>query len=482
MKRLLRRLEVMLLFLVPILAPSVGATVLDEIKPGAFGLELHTQLGQPYKVNEEKGGWNECFRCKKKGLSEVTAWYTDQGFVRWTRLRLVNELPPEGAKLLFDLHSGRTLSEGHAFATCALEGGRTAHYIEDGVHLFVHEEVVREIWLTQPEADLEAIRKTCKIVYDPNGLIEDDAQPLNLSYDDEDEMDRPLEPIRKELPQPVPQKPTAQLPMRQMNIERLWYTFELSKNFYPVIKLHATVKTANLKDKSILFRGFIHRPGTREPLKAAANAPKEVTLRSGVFCPQRRSTVKYDRSRWKRLTLAFPLEHTENVEKVGGRYVLTMQAYCDKMMCACETECCIPSQSEADLTAEKTVSVGEISFEEAEIPGRGKGFWAKAPVRVSNCQGETLTCTVTLHQGLGNWVKVAFPTASTEKEKVSPYVSVSREKVPDADSRWDAFRIFVPYRMLDLPAGAARRVTVRFAAQCGPGVAAAEKDRLIPLP
>ena len=125
------------------------------IAPGAgSSADIQSHLGAPVK-REGKG--TEHFKSSGQGIAEAVVTYDDQGIVRWARIRLVNQLPPELAEIAFQVMSPAGQSDGSVFTDNEPEGW-TAHYVDKGIHFYVRDGIVRDVWMTVPDQDLSIVR------------------------------------------------------------------------------------------------------------------------------------------------------------------------------------------------------------------------------------------------------------------------------------------------------------------------------------
>jgi hypothetical protein len=136
------------------LPDDLPAAYLEGIAPGvSHSGHVRRELGLPERWVERSG---ERFRQEARGIAQADVAYGDDGRVTWARIEFVKQLAPESAAVVFWLSGSPRLERGDAFA----EGestGTTAHYDESGVHFHIEAGVVREAWMTLPDADLEAI-------------------------------------------------------------------------------------------------------------------------------------------------------------------------------------------------------------------------------------------------------------------------------------------------------------------------------------
>ncbi|MFP4055458.1 MAG: hypothetical protein ACLF0G_01145 [Candidatus Brocadiia bacterium] len=134
--------------------PASLASPLPQLTPGkTTRAEVRQRLGEPA---EGRGTPAETFADVRPGLAAVTVSYNEDDIVRWARLRLAKQMPPDVAALLFDTTCSPELRPGHP-----LEGegeGTTLSYAGDGVHLYVREGVVREVVLAALERPVRGSR------------------------------------------------------------------------------------------------------------------------------------------------------------------------------------------------------------------------------------------------------------------------------------------------------------------------------------
>ncbi len=145
------------LFAVLPLPGAAYAVALDAVAPGAAtSASLAAELGSPVEVSDNTSIPVERFEAPAGGVRSVTAWFDDEGTLKYARVTLVKEFSPETAAILFAPSGAVRMEEGNAFS--GAEDGRTEHYDGDGVHFHVMNSTVAEIWRTLPGADVAGIR------------------------------------------------------------------------------------------------------------------------------------------------------------------------------------------------------------------------------------------------------------------------------------------------------------------------------------
>ncbi len=127
--------------------PDQRRYVFDVLATGITAHELATELGLAATTNQ---GGVEVFRAQERGIAHATVWYDAERRLRWARVQLIRSLPLEVAVLLFDIHGDPETSQGHPISGQLKLRESTCHYLRDGVHFYIHDDVVEEIWITSP--------------------------------------------------------------------------------------------------------------------------------------------------------------------------------------------------------------------------------------------------------------------------------------------------------------------------------------------
>lgn len=138
---------------------DAGAILVDAILPGDSGeKELRGVLGEPVRVARSGDMLVAEFAARDEGLAQVVGWFGHDSVLRLARVRLVHELDPDTAAVVFDVTDEVSVVEGDLFGGSTEPGTRTHSYKADGVHFCELDGVVREVWLTEPYADAETVR------------------------------------------------------------------------------------------------------------------------------------------------------------------------------------------------------------------------------------------------------------------------------------------------------------------------------------
>ncbi|MFW6108587.1 MAG: hypothetical protein ACOC8D_02120, partial [bacterium] len=126
---------------------QAGAASLLGVTPGRTRrAEAHRLLGEPIRG---RGSAVEAFRPRDKALKEARLHYDRQGVVRRARFDPAAELTLELATLLFERRGKLRRAEGHPFDP-SVRGGAAASYQASGIHFYLRDGVVQEIWLAAP--------------------------------------------------------------------------------------------------------------------------------------------------------------------------------------------------------------------------------------------------------------------------------------------------------------------------------------------
>lgn len=139
-------------------------SVFDAVQPGKSTIaDLHARFGEPV-CSEASGNMRiEHFNDQEKLFNEVSAWLDAQNVLQWARVKPLHTVIADDAPLLFGLTKEPTKTKGNAFAEKPTIAGETRHFRDAGVHFYVCDGIVEEIWLTQSESDLAQILEQLKL-------------------------------------------------------------------------------------------------------------------------------------------------------------------------------------------------------------------------------------------------------------------------------------------------------------------------------
>lgn len=133
---------------------SLNGSVFDALQPGQSNkADLRARFGEPVRT-EEKDGLNiDHFADEEKLFKEISAWFNAQDVLQIARVMPFNEISTDNAALLFGLSNDPEKSSGNPFDKTQLSTGETLHYRDEGIHLYIQQDSVMEIWLTLPDID-----------------------------------------------------------------------------------------------------------------------------------------------------------------------------------------------------------------------------------------------------------------------------------------------------------------------------------------
>jgi len=145
------------LFLI-LLPAALYGSIFDAVEPGkSTSADLYARFGEPVR-SEASGDFKlEHFSDDEQLFKEVSAWFNDQNILQWVRVRPLHKVNADDAPLLFGLTIEPDKTKGNAFEEEENARGETRHFLSAGVHFYVQQGIVLEIWLTQAEADLSNI-------------------------------------------------------------------------------------------------------------------------------------------------------------------------------------------------------------------------------------------------------------------------------------------------------------------------------------
>jgi len=421
-----------------------STTVLDLIRAGAPSTGLIETLGEPISVEQHEGLQVSTFARPEAGIATVTTWCDQEGVIQWARIRLVNDLPPSAVRLLYTFVGGTSTTPGHAFADTEREEGRTEHHETDGVHLFIADEVVREIWCTAPRADLTAIRTAAKAHWPsvrpaevPTAEMADGIPNATL----ENRNQRPLlsvGPIDTQVVQ-TPEGYAAQIT--------------------------GTIHAAGFEGQEILILGFFYRENGTEKLHAVPTAPAELRGSGGEILVRKTDTVQHADAVWNDLILQVPLNQVEGFGNLYGRFVLRMEVHCGGKAAFCTGEIDLRRPDTPPARPDRQVRIGgEPWVEEWTAEEDGPGLMIHIPVEVNGCLGLNFGCRVALRHLDGTPVQASSDWDNWRTSK-GDFYAFGLSEVEFKSSSWTPYNIFVPYAALDLAPGE-QTLVVRLAAFC----------------
>lgn len=139
------------------LATEASANSLLLVQPGQTNRsQMQALFGEPVRKLDSQEGTAEIYEATDRGYAQVAAWYGHSDTLGFVRVKMMADLSLEEASLLFLLSNRPTVEEGNPFAMKRSETGLMQHYDQEGVHFYVRDRIVRDIWITGTE--MEATR------------------------------------------------------------------------------------------------------------------------------------------------------------------------------------------------------------------------------------------------------------------------------------------------------------------------------------
>lgn len=426
--QLLPRLAIVLIAL---LGPESRGTVLDLICPGTADTEIVAELGEPLLTEQIEDLKISTWSQPDAGIVGATTWSGPDGTVRWARIQLVNELPQITAELLFNLISGQTTTEGHALASTEQAEGLTRHYAADGVHFFITDNIVREIWRTYPRADLASIRTASEASWPW------EVPTAAPAVDEETSDSSPFvgSPISGQL----------------LSITNL-ATNVIEKDGEYMFVIKGKVRAKGFQGEEITMWGAM-ADEDESRMKAHPDAPAEFRTPDGYLQVTTVDTVPYDDATWNELTFFFPFRHILKSGDLFRTYILRITASCGVKSVFCSKEFQLKPDDPSAGRLNREIRLYDTPLiEESVDENLGAGIQVQFPVEVIGCTGSEYHVIVFLHDQDGTAISPSPGWDSWEDRWGAFYAMNSTEVLYD-HSNWNPYGIFVPYAGLDLPAG-----------------------------
>ena len=140
----------------------------NEIKPGrSTRKDLIILFGEPVRSESTEETKVDYFVAEEKLFKEISGCFNANGLLQWARFRPLHNVLADDAPLLFDLTVEPAKTQGNAFSEEGNKEGETHHFPGEGVHFFVRDRIVEEIWLTLPQANPSEILAMLKQAKQP---------------------------------------------------------------------------------------------------------------------------------------------------------------------------------------------------------------------------------------------------------------------------------------------------------------------------
>lgn len=406
-------------------------TVLDSICPGASDTELIEELGTPLASEQKKDFRVHTYSQPEAGIAGATTWSDSDGTVRWARIQLVNELPPVAAQLLFNLISGETETAGHALASTEQVEGLTRHYAADGVHFFLTDNVVREIWRTFPRADLASIRTASEASW-----------PWDLPTA------APAVDVESSGSNQFVGSPISGQLLSISNLETS--VVEKDEEYMFVVK--GRVHAMGFQGEEITMWGAMADEDENR-MKAHPDAPAEFRTQDGHLQVTTVDTVQYADASWDEVTFLFPFKHILKSEDLFRTYILRIVASCGGKSVFCSKEFQLRPDDPLAGRINREIRLHDTPLvKESVQENMGAGILVQFPVEVIGCTGSEFHVIVFLHDQDGTAISPS-PGWDSWRDRSGGFYAKNSTQVLYDHSNWNPYEIFVPYAALDLPAG-----------------------------
>jgi len=419
------------ILLLIVVSPLWGNPLLD-IRPGRASRDvMHGLLGNP-----SSQGPVEQYEAVPSGLKQVRAWYDSEGRLKYARVTLVRSLRPDIACLLFDSPGIPQVTEGNPFGPADEGRGNTEHYAGRGIHFYIDGGIVREIWLTTPNADIAAIAAEARAL---EGAIDKEAAA-------------PAE--------------SPNVPAKRLQVSAVWCGDSGGQEDAREINACARVETAGLKGRLITMRVLLFDTKGNPVMDKSTGRPF-----SGGFT----DTLLHDNSSWQEATVQVPLANL--VLPQDGAFRLRWEALLPELGACSEIVISAgPLSPLAGVTRSLTVSNVRV---EAGSRDAEQGLWLYADVNANGFNGQVLKGWANLRLADGRKVLSKDKGCADNEDALAVG---SQDTIRYDTAHWNPFRLFLPYGAFDLAAGTTHRVIVTYIAACQQVGSRAEQEIVISLP
>jgi hypothetical protein len=460
-------------------APERSEFELDRVVPGATSADLQEAFGEPRSTERSATAdvRREDFALPRAGYAQVSAWFDPDGAMTCARVIPVRALKPAAAELLFDLRSGATRSEGHAFT-----GAEVGHFLQhrrEGVHFFLEEGRVLEIWRTAPNTSPTELRGDLGADY-PARPLPDPPDPPDTSEAN------PLDPETVPAPPVVAGEALPDgAPPRLLSMEAPHVSIVLDDEFRPQLAITAVVFANGLRAEEIRFEGLLRPfpppPEGGRPLTAIAAAPAELRDRNGFLHPHFTERVVYDSSRFDTPTLLFPLHLLQDYDtNYSGHLQVSFEATGGGLASFGAVVASVPGPRLPEIGPVPIIDAGPVRTEPGELEGLGAGLWIHRDITLTNGRGRILGTYLFLRRTDGRHVGAAANWDSWRLDDGRFYSLAQDEALHDVSS-WTPFRTFLPFAALDLEPGP-HHLILRTQSSIGTLGGAVERELTITIP
>jgi len=134
-----------------------------------------------------------------------------------------------------------------------------------------------------------------------------------------------------------------------------------------------------------------------------------------------------------------------------------------------------PAPEPASAPPARALSVDRLNVEPGEWQGAA-GIWFSAPVRASGLAGRTVVAEVRIRTAAGGPWRAPRDAGTHLVDAEGAVACRAEDAVKFDEASWAAFRVLVPFALLDVPRGAPTRVIVTFTVRCEGVSASTERE------
>jgi len=318
--------------LVVSLPALAAAATLHGVTPGkSTRADVHRSLGAP---ESGKGTATESFRPADAALKRVVLFYDRKSVVQRACFEPSADLTVGLARLLFEALGKPRMTVGHPF-DAARRDGRTAHFDADGVHFYLRDDVVREIWLVVPGERLPAAAVTTPKPAPPDQPPRPPTMPGTHA--------RPAPAVGRKPPPPAdtpPEHPRRDtqaqrqardteefLASRRIRVRKVWFEADARVGDQRGMMVFADLSAKGCKGQTMMARVRLrHHDG--KPVMAAPGAPERFTDARGRFAAPAPDEILYDPATWSGYQIFLPYEYLALARGQAHHLVIVFTAAC----------------------------------------------------------------------------------------------------------------------------------------------------------
>lgn len=321
-----------------------AAATLHGVTPGkSTRVDVHHRLGAP---QSGKGTAIESFRPADAALKRVVLFYDRESVVHRACFEPAADLTLGLARLLFEARGKPRMTVGHPF-DAARRDGRAAHFDADGVHFYLRDDLVREIWLVVPGERIPAPAVTMPKPAPPRQPPKPLTLPGTLARPAPTVGRKPPPGSPKPAPQPSPpsQDTPPERPRRdaqaqrqardteeflarqRIRVRKVWFEADARVGDQRGMMVSADLSAKGCKGQTMTARVRLrHHDG--KPVMAAPGAPERFTDARGRFAAPAPDEVLYDPATWSAYQIFLPYKYLALPRGQAHHLVIVLTAAC----------------------------------------------------------------------------------------------------------------------------------------------------------